>query len=152
MSETMTVQERIYDATMQITGMVDFGLDLKTVMTGKAQIPPQGLRFNTAFQGELQGPKLAGRISGTDYVLIRPDGVGVLDVHAVVTTTDGERIALRASGTLMQQPDSSVGQIRENITLQTASAKYGWVNSLQCWAAGTSDLSTGRVLMKVFAA
>ena len=152
MSETMTVQERIYDATMQITGMVDFGLDLNTVMTGKATIPPQGLRINTAFQGELQGPKLAGKISGTDYVLIKPDGIGALDVQAIVTTSDGERIALRANGTLMQQPDSSVGQIRESITLHTASSKYGWVNRLQCWATGTSDLSTGKVLLKVFAA
>lgn len=31
-------------------------------MTGKAPIPPQSLRWNTTFQGELQGPRLAGRL------------------------------------------------------------------------------------------
>jgi len=152
MSETMVVQEHVYDATIQITEMVDFGLDLKAIASKKAQIPPQGLRVNVAFKGELKGPKLQGTISGIDYLLMKPDGIGQLNVQAVITTSDGERIAQRGDGVLTPQQDSSVSQLRENIAFYSASSKYGWVNRMQFWASGTSDLSTGRILLKVFIA
>ena len=152
MSETMAVQETIYDANMQMTGMVDFGLDVQTVMAHKAPIPPQGLRVNVAFQGEVKGQKLSGRITGTDYVLFRPDGVVVVDVHGTIDTQDGERVAVRADGILVAQPDSPVGQLRENVSLYSASPRYAWVNRLQGWGTGTSDLSTGKIVMRLFAA
>ena len=70
MSETITVQERIYDASMQVTELVDFGLDLFTVLTQQQSIPPQGLRVNVSVQGELMGPKIGGKITGIDYMFL----------------------------------------------------------------------------------
>jgi hypothetical protein len=39
-----------------------------------------------------------GKIVGTDYTLVRGDGVIKLNVQAIITTHDGERFALYADG------------------------------------------------------
>lgn len=152
MSETMPVQEFLYNETAQITGQIDFGIDMQSALSGAQEIPPEGLRFDIDFKGELTGPKLSGKIAGTDYVLLRGDGVSKLHIHAVITTDDGERIALYADGVAMVQPGSPKMQLRENATLHTSAAKYSWVNRLQVWVTGYGDLSTGQITLKGYSA
>ena len=89
-------------------------------------IPPEGVRVDALFEGELAGPKLKGKIAGTDYVLIRGDSVGKLHLHAVITTDDGERIAFYGDGVFIPQEGSPIGQVRENVTLHTAVPGYSW--------------------------
>ena len=152
MSETMSVQELIYNANIQITGQTDFGVDMQSALSDIQKVPPEGLRFDVEVEGELKGPKLIGKIAGTDYVLLRGDGVARLHVHAVITTNDGKRIALYADGVAIVQPDSPKMQLRENVTLQTASPEYSWANRLQIWATGQGDLSTGLISLKGYSA
>ena len=152
MPETMSVQELIYNETAQITRQTDFGIGMQSVLSGAQEIPPEGARFDLGFEGELTGPKLRGKIAGTDYVLLRGDGVSKLHIHAVITTDDGERIAFYGDGVAMVQPGSSDMQVRENIALHTASPKYSWVNRLQIWAIGQGDLSTGKLTLKGYSA
>jgi hypothetical protein len=152
MSETMSVQELIYNATIQITGQTDFGMDMQSALSGAREIPPEGVRLDIDFEGELTGPRLSGKIAGTDYVLLRGDGVAKLHIHAVITTDDGERIAFYGDGVAIVQPGSPTMQLRENITLHTAAPKYSWVNRLQIWATGQGDLSTGKLTLKGYSA
>ena len=152
MSETISVQELIYNETAQITGQIDFGIDMQSVLSGAREVPPEGLRFDIGFEGELTGPKLSGKIAGTDYVLLRGDGVAKLHIHAVITTDDGERIAFYGDGIAIVQPGAPSMQLRENIALHTAAPKYSWVNHLQIWATGQGDLSTGQITLKGYSA
>jgi hypothetical protein len=151
MSVTMSVEELVYTETLQLTGETNFGIGMQAALSGAQAIPPEGLRLDIPFQGELKG-KIAGQIAGTDYAVLRGDGVGLLHVHAVITTKDGERIAFFADGVALFEPGSPTAQLRENVTLYSASPKYAWVNRLQIWATGPMDLSTGQGTLKGYSA
>ena len=53
-------------------------------------IPPQGARFDAYFDGEIEGPRLKGRVSCADYIHVRGDGRIQLHIHGEITTDDGE--------------------------------------------------------------
>ena len=152
MSETMVVQELLYDETGQMTETTDFGIDVQSLFSGRTPVPPQGVRFNTNFQSEITGPKLKGKFVGTNYVLLRADGVGMMNVQGVLTTVEGDKIAVHADGILTGQQGSSVYQLRSNVSFNTASVKYSWVNRILVWATGTTDLSTGKFAVKGYVA
>lgn len=47
---------------------------------------PEGLRMALSFEGEVvQGPLEGARVWGSDPLVIRPDGVGVLDVSKIIS-------------------------------------------------------------------
>ena len=152
MSETMAVQEHICDWIAQATEVIDFGIDAASVSSGRTPIPPQGVRLNSHSQGEITGTKINGKVVATDYLLIRADGVGIINLQGVLTTSDGDRIALHASGILTVPQGSAISQFRENFTFHTASAKYSWLNRIQGWGTGTLDMATMKIVAKVFAA
>ena len=151
MSESITVQEHLYDAAYQITEIVDFGIAMPAAPSGKP-LPPQGLRFNFDWQGELTGARIKGKIAGTNYVYTRADGVTFINSQGVLTTPEGDRIAVHTEGISTRQEGSPLFQERENIQFYTACSRYAWVNRLQCWATGSVDLSTGRIAMKAYSA
>ena len=137
---------------IQVTGETNFGIDMQSALSGSKDMPPEGVRVDAPFEGELKGPKLKGKIAGTDYLLIRGDGVAKLHIHAVITTDNGGRIAFCGEGIGTVQEGSPIAQLRENVTLHTAAQEYSWVNSQQFWATGQTDLSTGKVTLKVYSA
>ena len=47
---------------------------------------------------------------------------------------------------------SAIADLRENVTLTTASKVYAWVNTVQIWATGTVDLAEQVVRVKAYAA
>ena len=83
-----------------------------------------------------------------DYLHVRSDGRGQLDIHAEITTEDGKKIALAADGVSFGEPP--VLQLRENVTLTTAHPEYSWVNAIQVWAPGTVDLAKGEIRIKAY--
>jgi hypothetical protein len=110
---------------------------------------PQGMRINIPFKGEVSGPKIHGNLEGIDYLLLRADAVGVVPVHAVLTTDEGELISVQASGITTALPDGRYA-VKEVFTYQTASEKLAWLNSVQGFAEGFSDMSTNQLDAKVF--
>ena len=62
--------EKIYEYDLDVTGLMDCGVSLETVLSGKEQVPPQGLRIDIAFEGRATG-RLAGRVRGVDGALSR---------------------------------------------------------------------------------
>ena len=73
---------------------------------------------------------------------MRADGRFQLDVHAEMTTEDGQKISLKADGVAIQREGSSISDLRENVTLFSSSEDYKWVNTIQVWGVGTVDLAT----------
>ena len=141
--------ETIYQYTIDLTGTVDFGLDLNAVLSGEVPIPPQGARFDAGFEGRSSG-RIAGRIRGIDHAYLRPDGRFELNLRAVFETDDGARIALCGDGVGILRPDAPVLDLSENISLLTASPSYAWVNGPQIWAVGFADLAAGKVHLESF--
>ncbi len=136
--------EQIYEYDLDITGMTDFGVSLDAILGGKEKIPPQGARFDVAFEGRATG-RLSGWVRGMDYLRMRADGRIDLDIRATIETADGCRIALSADGVGLPRPGEPVAELRENISLTTAAAGYAWVNTRQVWGVGTVNLATGKI-------
>jgi hypothetical protein len=116
--------ELLYEYTLSITGLTEYGVSLQELASGKIPPPPEGARFDVAFAGEATGSKLSGKVSGIDYLHIRADGRFQLDVHAEITTEDGQKISLKADGVAIPRKDSSISDLRENVTLFSSSKNY----------------------------
>lgn len=136
--------EKIYEYDLDITGVTDYGVSLEAILAGQETIPPQGLRFDVGLEGKAKG-RLSGRVRGCDYLRMRADGRIDLDIRATIETDDGIRISLSADGVAVMREGEPVADLRENVTLTTASAGYAWVNMHQTWAQGTVNLATGKI-------
>ena len=142
--------ELIYEAEIRFTGTVDYGVRMEDLSSRKVAIPPAGARFDQTFEGVLRGPVLNGRISGTDYLHVRADGLFQLHLHARVTTGDGVNISMSSQGISMQIEGEELTQIRAGVTLITASEAYSWLNQQQLWAIGTFDPIRGKALISAY--
>ena len=65
--------EKIYEYDLDVTGITDYGVSLDAILSGKEQVPPQGARFDVAFEGRAKG-RLSGRVRGVGYLRMRADG------------------------------------------------------------------------------
>ena len=149
---TIEVGDLLYEYTVKFTGMTEYGVSLESLMAGDEAPPPEGARFDVAFEGESTGPKLKGKVTGVDYLQIRADGRFQLHIHGEITTDDGKKIALFADGVAVPREGSSIADLRENVTLSTSSKDYAWVNTRQVWATGTVDLAEQVVQLKGYSA
>ena len=136
--------EKIYECDLDITGVTDYGAGMESILAGKEKVPPQGARFDVAFEGKATG-RLSGRVRGVDYVRMRADGRMDLDMRAAIETGDGYRIGLSADGVAVLRAGEPIADLRENITLTTAAAGYTWVNARQIWGTGSVNLATGKI-------
>ena len=74
-----------YEATM--TRMVPIGL------------VPEGLRLDAHYTGTItEGPLAGDAVEGVDYLLLRPDGVGVIDVRQMFSGAGGRTVTSRVHG------------------------------------------------------
>ena len=112
--------------------------------------------------GTFKGPEISGKVlpGGGDWILMRPDGAGELDVRATLCTDDNELIYVRYRGILEISPeimeqiqsgtevDPSEYYFRTAPVFETASEKYGWLNRIISVGVGTA--LTNRVSYKVY--
>lgn len=141
--------EKIYEYDLKMTGVTDYGIAMGAILSGQTQIPPQGARFDVAFEGRAVG-RLAGTVRGVDYVRMRADGRIDLDIRATVETEAGHRIALAADGVAMPRTAEPAADLLQNVTLSTAIAEYAWANTRQVWGVGTVDFAAGTVHIAAF--
>jgi hypothetical protein len=94
----ITVGELLYEVTVDFTGVTEYGASMADIASGQAAPPPEGARFDVAFEGSMTGPKLQGTVKGVDYINIRADGRAELHIHGEFTTQDNQKIALFADG------------------------------------------------------
>lgn len=147
---TIEVGELLYEYTVKLTHTTEYGVAFASLAAGAP--PPEGARFDVAFEGPSIGPRLKGTVTGVDYFRVRADGRSELHIHATITTDDGHNIALFADGVAVAREGSPLSDLRENATLHSGSEAYRWVNRLQVWAVGTLDLAKQEVHLKGYAA
>lgn len=111
---------------------------------------PEGVRTTFYIEGgTFEGPKIRGKVRpvGADWLLMRPDGVGQLDVRATLETDDGELIyvyyygLIDLRGSAVPEGEGGVqpmenARILTNPIFRTASEKYSWLNSTFAVAVG----------------
>ena len=146
------VGELLYEYTLKITGLTEYGTSLAELMSGKVAMPPEGARFDVAFEGTVAGKKVKGTVKGVDYLWMRSDSRMELDIHAEIATEDGEKISLKADGVSLPRKDSSISDLRENVTLFSSYKNYSWMNTLQVWGIGTVDIATQIINVKGYSA
>jgi hypothetical protein len=139
--------------------------------TAQVRLPPEvigptpdGIRANFYVTGgEVEGPKLKGKIApvGADWLLIRRDGIAILDVRATIESHDGALIYVPYTGVCDLGPGGYEsflnGTLPQKATIravprfQTSHPSYLWINRLQCLNVGDVDLATGLVRYDVYA-
>ena len=125
---------------------------------------PHGIRrIYYAKGGTFEGPKLKGEMlpGGGDWLLLRPDGAGELDVRTTMRTDDGHFIYVYYRGILHGPPeviarvlqgeaiDPSEYYFRTAPVFETASEKYSWLNRIV--AVGVGRVTPNRVGYTVYA-
>ena len=143
--------------------LFDFSVDVD----GQPQRPgegPLGKRQIFAITGgRFEGPKLRGVVlpGGGDWLMIRPDGVGELDVRITLVTDDEATIYMHDPG-LLHCPDATRAKMRQGETVtgddyymrctprfETGDARYDWLNRLI--AVGVGERLENGVGYRVFA-
>jgi uncharacterized protein DUF3237 len=125
---------------------------------------PEGIRVNFYVTGgEMHGPKVTGTIEpvGADWLLIRRDGVGILDIRTTLKTHDGALIYAPIGGVADLGPDGYEkflrGELPDRLAIravprfQTSHPSYLWLNRLQCLNVGYIEAATGIVQYDVYA-
>ena len=148
----MLAGELIYEAEIHFTDVVDYGVGMDALTSGSVAVPLTGARFDQTFEGTLNGPRLSGRIAGTDYLYVRADGLFQLHLHARVTTEDGIDISMSSEGVSIQVEGERLTRLRATVSLFTVSETYDWLNRLRLWALGTLDPRMGEAVIRAHAA
>ena len=125
----------------------------------------EGFRANAYISGgEVSGPKLRGKLRpvGADWLTVRTDGVGILDVRATIETHDGALIYVTYTGVLDLGEDGyqkfSRGElppsgtpIRMSPRCCTSHPDYQWLTRLHCLGIGEAFLERSEVRYDVYA-
>ena len=125
---------------------------------------PEGIRVNFYVTGgEITGTRLNGKVLpvGGDWLTLRRDGVGILDVRATIETDDGALIYVAYTGILETGEDGyqrflegdlpKAPTIRGAPRFLTAHSDYLWLNRLQCVNIGEANLEDYFVNYDLFA-
>ena len=121
---------------------------------------PEGLRMDVGVEGTItEGPMAGGRVTGTDFLLIRPDGIGVLDVREVVHLPAGTAVSLTVAGYAhppyplppleqmgpdTEWPDVDV-PIHGAATMRTADPSLTALNRTVYGMTGTVNMARGQI-------
>jgi hypothetical protein len=111
---------------------------------------PAGLRVNFYITGgEIAGPRLTGKVLpvGAEFLTVRQDGVGILDMRTTFEADDGALIYAPFPGVLDFGEDGFQSLLagdqaqdgtpfRSAPQYQTAHPDYQWLNRLQCVGIG----------------
>ena len=113
--------------------------------------------------GEVSGPKMRGRLRtvGGDWLLLRSDGIGVLDVRATLELDNGALIYTTYGGVVDLGPDGynlflkgilpPHPELRIVPRYYTGHPEYLWLNRLQCVGVGVFDVAQSKVSYDIYA-
>jgi len=125
---------------------------------------PDGLKVDWYVTGgSVAGPRLNGSVrpEGGDWMTIRQDGIGVVDVRATIDTDDGALVYLTTTGVFELGVDGyrnfinrnwpPTPTVRSSPAFLTAHAHYHWLNRLQCLGVGMVRMNELLVSYDVYA-
>jgi hypothetical protein len=135
-----------------ITEVVPFGL------------VPEGLRIDGHFQGRVtEGPLAGDTVTGIDHLLLRRDGVGVMDIRMVARSAAGRAVSWYAGGYLTLQGEVPPLEVlgdpgfvwpdRESpmhgwATMRSAAPELRAVNSTVYGFTGTNNVARGQLRVR----
>jgi len=147
------------------------GINLEYICSYWATLAPpeivgpvaEGIRVNFyVTAGEVSGPRMRGRLRtvGGDWLLLRNDGVGLLDVRATMELDNGALIYTTYGGVVDLGPDA-YNQFLKGILpprpelrivprYHTSHPEYLWLNRLQCVGVGVFDVAQSRVSYDIY--
>jgi len=141
--------EQLFEYDLDITGVTDYGADMKSLFTGRETVPLQGAQFDVTLVGSVKG-RLNGVMRGIDYLRVRPDGRRALELRGTIETDDGSRIAFSAEGVGSPRENEPIVNLAVKIDLLTAAAGYSWVNAKPAWGKGYADLVANKIHVEVY--
>lgn len=112
---------------------------------------PDGIKVNwywSPVEGVVAGPKVTGKVRhiGGDWMTIRRDGVGLMDVRATIETDDGALLFVEYPGYYELGKDGyqaflegrlpARAPTRTTPRIHTAHPSYSWLNRTQCIGIG----------------
>jgi len=125
---------------------------------------PEGIKVNFYVTGgKVEGPKVNGKVLpvGGDWLTIRTDGVGILDVRATMETHDGALIYTAYSGVMDLGKDGYQKALRRDVPAiipiqtapryYTAHPEYQWLTRIQCVGVGQTDMAKLEVSFDIYA-
>lgn len=125
---------------------------------------PEGIRinfYNTG--GEILGPRIRGKVrpAGGDWMMVRRDGIAIVDVRATFETDDGALILVTYPGVIDLGEDGydkfvrgelpAAARIRTSPRFSTSHSRYLWLNRLHCLGVGEYAAATNRATYDVYA-
>jgi hypothetical protein len=135
-------------------------LDLEPEVIGESG---EGYRINILVRGgTVAGPRIDAivRPNGGDWMCIRRDGIGVIDVRITYETSDGALILDRAGGVFDLGPDGYAkvvaGQLSgwppvyATATFSTGHPKWAWLNRCQGFGIGRVALEKRQVQCDIY--
>ncbi len=141
-----------------------FHLDMRITGGEQVGIGPRGTRVIAYVKGTFEGPELKGTVeNGADWYLLRPDGLGELDVRLTLKTAEGEFIYMHYTGVADipqdvlantpagQLPSGKMDSLRTAVRFETAAKKYDRLNRVQAVGIGRADTVAGTVNYAVYA-
>jgi hypothetical protein len=93
--------------------------------------------------GKFEGPRLKGTVlaSGGDWFLMRPDGIGHIDVRLALKTDDDENIYMTYSGRGKMGATGLTGISTAPVFAASTKGKYAWLNGVQAFAEGETTFT-----------
>lgn len=125
----------------------------------------EGLRLNMYVTGgQAEGPKIKGKILpvGADWLTVRMDGVGILDVRGTLQTDDGALIYTYYTGIADMGPDGYQNflngsppppdgiDLRIRPSYQTSHPDYLWLNRGFFVGVGKAFMDRGEVQYDIY--
>ncbi len=137
--EKIAVGDLVYEADGRFTEFVDYGVAFEDWVSGEP-LPAAGHRFDMTWEGTVTG-LLEGTLSGVEYSYTRADGRMALHFHGCLTTKDGARISVLATGTSIDD-EQGLTRLFQHIELHSNFEAYQWVNDLPVRGEATLDATT----------
>jgi uncharacterized protein DUF3237 len=151
--------------------MNEYRLEHLFSFTGTGGPPPEligptadGVRVNFRnIGGEVTGPRIRGtlRDSGGDWMLVRKDGIALLDARVTIETHDGALILVTYAGTIdlgeggyelfLRGQLPATANIRTAPRCATGHPSYAWINRLHLLGIGTYRSATRSASYDVYA-
>jgi Protein of unknown function (DUF3237) len=134
---------------------VEHLLDISVELEPARLIPtPVGTRYILlAKAGRFEGPGLKGELvpGSGDWLNFGTDGIGRLNVHAILRTDDGALIQMEALGVCRVPTDAQEfadSYIRDTPKFETGDERYAWLNEV-C-AVGYNSFSPNHVDYRIY--
>ena len=99
--------------------------------------------------GTVTGPRLKATViapSG-DWIVVRPDGTSVLDLHLLLQTDDGQKIFMVSRG-IAYTPAGGTFYARIVPSFETSAPNYTWLNNVV--AVGVYRQEAGKIAYRVY--